>query len=398
MPILSSALNVARGRRGAPRARVALVTLLFAGLVPGLSGSLSSALVRNRCALEQTRDRATPCGLLANGGTGSSAGDWLAFRSALFADRWELARQLGPRVMSKPARMGEALLIREASRHTALGDSLAARRLLDAVLDRNARDPLVWYAGGHAYEEAGGVDRAEDCYLRGIAEEGGSVEAAGRNYLGVLYFRQGRWSRVIETLEHLSSGPIEPRIRNTREGEFGRLPDWSGAFLLLGIAYERGGRTNDAKHLYRRLLAAQVGSGEWKVNRALVSLAALEGRDGANLEASQHFSRALDLTFSYSASFREEYQADTWKQLLEFVRFRLSAGDVERLLPAARAVVDASPRSPGAWLLLALVGTVACQDGLARDAYQRAETLDSAVSPFRGRLEEARTKPIRTSC
>lgn len=398
MPILSSALNVARGRGGSPRARVALVTLLFAGLVPGLSGALSSALVRNRCALEQARDRGTPCGLLANGGTGSSAGDWLAFRSALFADRWEIARQLAPRVMSKPARMGEALLIREASRHTALGDSLAARRLLDAVLDRGSHDPLVWYAGGQAYEDAGGLDRAEDCYLRGIAEEGGSVGAAGRNYLGVLYFRQSRWSRVIETLEPLSSGPIEPRIHNPRESELGRLPDWNGAFLLLGLAYEHGGRTDDAKNLYQRLLAAQIGSGEWKVNRALVSLAALEGRDGANLEASQHFSRALDLTFSYPASFREEYQADTWRQLLEFVRIRVGAGDADRLLPAARAVVDATPRSPGAWLLLALMGTVACQDDLARDAYQRAEALGSAVGPFRGRLEQARAKPIWSSC
>jgi tetratricopeptide (TPR) repeat protein len=294
--------------------------------------------------------------------------------------------------------MGEALLIREANRRAGLGDPSAARHALDAVLDRGSRDPLVWYSAGQAYEKAGGLDQAEHCYLRGVAAEEGTAWAVGRYYLGVLYFKQDRWPRVIETLEPLTRGPIEARIRNSGGDELSRLADWSGAFLLLGIAHEHSGRTDDAKNLYQRLLAAQVGSREWKVNRALVSLAALEGRDGANLEASQHFSRALDLTFSYPASFREEYQADTWRQLLEFVRIRVSAGDVDRLLPAARAVVDATPRSPGAWLILALAGTAACQDEVARDAYQRAEALDSAVSPFRGRLEEARAKPIWPSC
>ena len=56
------------------------------------------------------------------------------------------------------------------------------------------------------------------------------------------------------------------------------------------------------------------------------------------------------------------------------------------------------PRSPGAWLVLALMGTAACQEDVAHDAYQRAEALDAAVNPFGGRLQAARANPIWPPC
>jgi hypothetical protein len=162
------------------------------------------------------------------------------------------------------------------------------------------------------------------------------------------------------------------------------------------MAQEYAGRPDDAKQLYRRLLDAQVGSGEWKVNRALVYLAVLEGRDGASLQAFQHFSRALDLTLSYPAAFGEEYQSDTWRQLLELVR--RGPGDRARWLPAAEAAVDAMPESGGAMLILALTRTAACQDEAANQAYQQAEARDRRIRLFKPRLEEARGSLNSPSC
>ncbi|MEO8257193.1 MAG: tetratricopeptide repeat protein [Acidobacteriota bacterium] len=382
--------------------RVAFAALLVALIVFEFGPPLFSAVVRNRCALEQTRDRAAGCGLNGDSGSGSGPEHRLAFRSALFAGRWERAGQLAAGIMSRPDRLGEALLFREANRRTERGDPAAARAALDAVLDAvpdgGSRDPLVWYSAGQAYEKAGGLSEAEHCYNRGIDAEQGTGWAAGRYYLAVLFYRQGHWSRVIETLEPLAREPIEERIRNSSEDPLTRLADWAGGFLLLGIAQEHLGRTGGAKDLYRRLLAAMAGSGEWKVNRALVSLAALEGRDGEHAEATQHFSRALDLALTYPDAFRDDYQSDTWKQLLASIRAAAGAGQIDRWLAAADAEVAMTPRSAGAWLILALTRAATCQDEAADQALQQAESLDQGMRAFRPRLQAARADLVWTSC
>lgn len=336
--------------------------------------------------------------MLEDGMGAFEVGDWLGFRSAVVRGRWEDAVRLRPRVMSRSARMGEALVIREANARTGHGDLSGARRALDALLDRGGRDPLVWYASGQAYEKAGSPDQAEECYRRGLAAEEKTIWAAGRYYLGVLYFKEDRWLRVIETLEGLANRPLPPHIEGRIGSELSRLADWPGGLVLLGYAYEHTGRTAEAKALYQRLLRAGAGSRGWQVNRTLVALAALEGREGAIPEAMQHFASALDLTFGYPASFREQYQADTWKQLLEVVGNRGNLGGAARLLLAATRTVEVMPSSPGAWLVLALAGAATCKDDVADDAYQGAVALDPGVRPFRERLQVARSKPPWTSC
>ena len=396
-PIVTGAIARAHGRSAVSGTSFAGITLLFA--LAGAGSSIAGAVVRNRCALAQMRNAAAPCAAVHDeAAAATNAPDWLAFRFALATGRWNTARRLAPHALLTSAGMGEALLVREADRRLDIGDATNARYALDILFDGRSRDPLVWYLAGQAYEHANSPDRAERCYFRGLESEHHRTWAVGRYYLAVLYFKQARWPQLIETLQPLTSGPIEAQI-GTRDGdELSRLPDWPAAFLLLGIADEKTGKEDEARNLYRRLLAGQVHSRDWKANRALVSLAALEGRDGAILEAIGHFSSALDLTLSYPAGFRQEYQADTWTRLIEFVRNRIGRADIDPLLRAARAAVDATPRSPGAWLVLAATSTAACRDDEARDAYQRAEALDLAVDPFGARLQVTRADPMWTRC
>ena len=104
--------------------------------------------------------------------------------------------------------------------------------------------------------------------------------------------------------------------------------------------------------MYQRFLTAAADSRQWQVNRALVSLAALEGRGGAIADSVvRHFAGAIDLTFGYADSFRNQYQADTWRQLLNLVADAGAAGNADPLLPAARFATEQAPHSPGAWLL-----------------------------------------------
>jgi tetratricopeptide (TPR) repeat protein len=373
-----------------------LATLLCAGVAIGLRGPLQTALIRNRCAIGQARARAA-CSL-PDSAAAMSWPDWLAFRSALFAGEWDRARAFAPGVMLKPARLGEALVIQEVSRRAVTGDPAAALSLLDVVLDSGSRDPLVWYATGRAYEEAGSLERAERCYLRGIEVEHERASAAGHYYLGVLYFRQGRWPQVVDTLEFLARRPIPPGLDSEAVCGLCTRADWPAAVLLLADGYARSGRTADAIEVYQRFLRAAADSRQWQVNRALVSLAALEGRGGAIADAVQHFAGAIDLTFGYADSFRSQYQADTWRQLLDLVADAVAAGNADRLLPAATLATEHAPRSPGAWLLLALTGTLNCRDDDARQAFRRAAALDPGASAFGESLQIAETSSQRSRC
>jgi hypothetical protein len=158
------------------------------------------------------------------------------------------------------------------------------------------------------------------------------------------------------------------------------------------------GRTTDAIEVYQRFLRAAADSREWQVNRALVSLAALEGRGGAIAAAVQHFAGAIDLTFGYADSFRAQYQADTWRQMLGLVADAGAAGNADRLLPAATLATEHAPRSPGAWLLLALTGTLSCRDDDARQAFRHAAALDPGASAFSENLQAAETSSQRSRC
>jgi tetratricopeptide (TPR) repeat protein len=381
--------------RGSAR-RIAIAALLCTGLAFAVGGRLYTAMARNRCAIEQARTRAV-CPLPESEHAISGA-DWPAFRSVLFAGEWERARGLAPRFMLKPARLGESLVIQEVSRRAAAGDSPAALSLLDLVLDSGSRDPLLWYATGRAYEVAGSLERAERCYLRGIDADREGAGSAGHYYLGVLYSKQGRWQHVVDTLEFLARGPISPAVESAAVCGLCARADWPAAVLLLADGYSRSGRTADAIELYRRFLLAAAGSREWQVNRALVALAALEGRGGAIAEAAQHFAAAIDLTLGYPDSFRGQYQADTWRQLLNLAGDGGAAANADALRRAATLATEQAPRSPGAWLLLALTGALSCRDDVSREALGRAEALDSGAAAFRGDLRAAEAGAQQSRC
>ena len=132
---------------------MSIAVLLCAGLAISVGGRLHTAMARNRCAIGQARTRAV-CSLPESAAP-TSGPDWLAFRSALFAGQWERARELAPRVMLKPARLGEALVLQEVSRHAVTGGPAAALVLLDVILDSGSRDPLLWYATGRGVRRSG---------------------------------------------------------------------------------------------------------------------------------------------------------------------------------------------------------------------------------------------------
>ena len=355
--------------------------LLLACALLGVNGTVSRAVVRNRCAIEQVRGRAASC----------DTSEWLEFRLALLTGQLEHAREIAPTVMSRPSRAGEALLFREANRLSDVGRASDARRALDALLDRNSRDPLLCDSAGQAYDKAGSIAQAEEWYRHGIAAEGSARLAAGRYYLSVLYFREGRWPLVIDTLKVIGRGETTVPVRNTIGGDLGRLVDWPAAFLLLGQAYENTRRPDEAKSVYRRLLEIEGISGDWQVNRALVALAVLEGREGDLPESMPHFARAIDLTFRYRDAVRVQYQTDTWRQLLSILE--MTSG--ERLLPIASRTVEAMPRSAGAALVQAASGVITCRDDVARDASRRA----AAIAPESGSfLEQLRTARALAKC
>jgi tetratricopeptide (TPR) repeat protein len=286
---------------------------LAAGFLFVAGASVHHAFERNVCALQQIREPERPCGVRGDAAGLSDSDLPPAFRSALFSGPPEAVRAFAPRVLSRPDRIGEALVSRKATRRAARDDATGGARLLEMIAASGSCDPLVLYATGHGFEELARPDRAEACYRRGLAEDGGSPRAPGRFYLAVLYAGQGQWSSVVDTLAVDLRDAPEPQAIGVKPCGLCRTADWPAAFLLLGTAYERTGLTGQAADTYRRFLLARPGSRDWQDNRALMSLAAIEASHGALAEAVQHFGRALDLTFGYPASFRVQYQDNTWR-------------------------------------------------------------------------------------
>ena len=192
--------------------------------------------------------------------------------------------------------------------------------------------------------------------------------------------------------------PIPPGLESDAVCGLCTRADWPAAVLLLADGYARLGRTADALDLYQRFLHAAGESRAWQVNRALVALGALEGRGGAIGEAARHFAAAIDLTLGYPDSFRDQYQADTWRQLQNLVADAGVAGNADRLLPAATSAAEHAPRSPGAWLLLALTSTFSCRDDEAREAFRRAAALHPGASAFSENLRAAEAGGQRSRC
>ncbi len=331
--------------------------VFVAGIGLEFAGPLAAAVVRNGCALEQARDRAAPvdCSMARVGANGGArATGWCSAPRCLPAS----GRSPGSSLLAS-CRSPVGWARRSWSvKPTAVQDS-ATRQPRGTPWTRSSTLVLAIRSSGirparRTRKPAASI-APKRCYLRGIDAEQSAEWAAGRYYLGVLYFKQGRWPRVVETLEPLTSGSIEWRIRNGGEDPLSRLADWAGGFLLLGIAQEnRGGSMRPST-----LSAPPRAAGRlWRVEgkpRARVSRGARRPRRSESAGVSAFLPRArpdarlIQRPFVRSTSQTPGDSCWSWSAGPAPGNASLAAG--------GRSGRRTTPDSAGAWLILALTRT-----------------------------------------
>jgi tetratricopeptide (TPR) repeat protein len=354
--------------------RILLWTGALLAILWVVGPDLTSAAHRNLAYLQVLRGHVGP--------DTPGADDLLTLRRALARGDWMTTERMLVRT-SYPDRLAALLVIHEAGRRADAGDTEGARAALAAVRADAADEPVVWYRLGEAYERAQLPEDALQAYARGAELDPASPWSEGRYRIAAIYQRQARWEALVELLAPILRTASDAQIAGTvRSLQLGGAV-WQEAYLPLGEAYERLGRTAEAEATYDRMARIVTPRRDWTLNRGLVYLARIQRSSADYDTAAEMVIRALDLATAFDAPHRREYELDTAAEAERLIEQVRHAGPLSALRAAMDARVAQTPQSPAAWFLRGLVLEASCDPVGARSSYARAtETVRPGAGAF----------------
>lgn len=361
-----------------------MALVLAVALFPGVLGAM-----RRNWAYIQLLHGDPRAEVVAAAPAPTVADDLLALRRSVLRSDWITTEAILAR-RSGPDHFAPLIVIHDARRRVAAGDIEGARRALGAVRAQAADDSVVWYQLGEAYELALSLEDAVAAYARGAAVDPAAPWTEGRYRLAMIHQRAEQWQPLVDQLAPVLSSASDRDIAQTvRTLELGGAV-WQGAFLALGLAYERLGKLADAEAVYERVARIQAPNRDWTLNKMLVALAHLKRGHGDLESAQQYLGRALDLATEFPDSYRRPYETDTAAEARSLVAQAHHEQNLGRFRESAEAQVRQAPLSAGAWFMLGLAQEAACDLQGARSAYANATRR---VRPGAGSFLEGRPAP-----